>query len=596
MDANVRTLDELFGYNVSYRIPVFQRPYAWTEDDQWYPLWEDVKDKALELMRSSDSNVPAHFMGAIILQSQYSSGSGPKVDRQIVVDGQQRLTTLQVLIRAVQQCFRNLGDNDRANDLQRLTLNDERSWTDDTENQTKVRQSNVSDRTSFQNVIRQGTATPTARGIDEALSYFLGKATSWMNEAPREREERTEALKKTLSEYMKLATVDLDASEKPHFVFSVLNARAERLLESDLIKNEIMFRADVVDDEQKARNLWGYFEEDQDWWRRGTQEGRLSRIHLDRFLNYWTALEIESMKQGDGVEVTAERVYKGFRTVVESRPNDIDNIAAELRRAGQFYLDMEEARQPGIEQFLQRLKTMELGVVIPLLLRLYTEDVAEDDIVRSTKALESYLVRRMLCGQQSQGLNRLFFELTGKLIHETHRSVPDAIVEFLRGQTSENRTWPLDSHIRDSLVGQPMKGTVGRQVMVLEAIEQHIRTGMTEKLVAGNLSREHIMPQSWQRNWQLPPEQMQNEERLGKRANAIKEIGNITLVTQKLNVSLSNGAWESKIDTLKKHTTLRLNTELLEMAGNVWDEDAIERRSKWMAEKIIEIWPYADKI
>ena len=184
MDANVLTLDELFGHNVSYRIPVFQRPYAWTQDNQWLPLWEDVRDKALELMKAPDAEVPSHFMGAIILQSQHDPRSGPKVDRHIVVDGQQRLTTLQILIRAVQQCFRTHADNTRANEFQKWTENEEKSWDGNSENQTKVRQSNVSDRTSFQNVIREGAGTSTARRIDEAFNYFLARVTHWLDETP----------------------------------------------------------------------------------------------------------------------------------------------------------------------------------------------------------------------------------------------------------------------------------------------------------------------------------------------------------------------------------------------------------------------------
>ena len=395
---------------------------------------------------------------------------------------------------------------------------------------------------------------------------------------------------------MKLATVDLDTNEKPHFIFAVLNARAEPLLASDHIKNEIMFRADVVDEEQQARDLWGFFDDNHQWWRRGTKEGRLTRIHLDRFLNYWTAVKTEMLNRGTGADVTAERVYNSFKRVVEAHSSDVRELAADIRKAGQIYVDMEDAKQPGIEVFLRRLKTMELGVVVPLLLWLYAEDVPESDRIRSARALESYLVRRMLCGQQSQGLNRLFFELLGKLGHEEYESVSEVIVDFLKDQTSENRTWPKDQEVIESVIGHPMKGTVGRQAMVLEAVEQHIRSDKTEPLGEGTLSREHIMPDSWQRNWPLPPERANNEESVSQRENAVKEIGNLTLVTQKLNSALSNEAWESKRETLRQHTTLRLNIELLDMAGEVWDDEAILDRSTWMVRKILEIWPYADKL
>ena len=104
------------------------------------------------------------------------------------------------------------------------------------------------------------------------------------------------------------------------------------------------------------------------------------------------------------------------------------------------------------------------------------------------------------------------------------------------------------------------------------------------------------MPDRWETHWPLIEDPSSDEDARERRDRVLHQIGNLTLVTGKLNAKLSNGPWIEKRQVLNRHTTLRLNLELLEMAGNVWDEDAIERRNEWMAEKIIEIWPYADKI
>ena len=119
MDAGIQTLSGLFKTPVSFRIPVFQRPYAWTKERQWQPLWNDTKRVAEKLLAAKQGEkIPPHFMGAIVLQLQ-SAKSGEVVKR-IVVDGQQRLTTLQLLIRAAQQSFQNLNDTQRANQLSKL--------------------------------------------------------------------------------------------------------------------------------------------------------------------------------------------------------------------------------------------------------------------------------------------------------------------------------------------------------------------------------------------------------------------------------------------------------------------------------------------
>ena len=131
--------------------------------------------------------------------------------------------------------------------------------------------------------------------------------------------------------------------------------------------------------------------------------------------------------------------------------------------------------------------------------------------------------------------------------------------------------------------------------MVLEAIESHLRSDKTEGWGQVLLTREHIMPESWQRNWPLPDDKV-GDEVANARDQAIKEIGNLTLVTGKLNASLSNAKWSQKVETLRKHTTLRLNWELLESPPEIWSEKTIRERSKKLAKVTTEIWPFADNI
>ena len=207
--------------------------------------------------------------------------------------------------------------------------------------------------------------------------------------------------------------------------------------------------------------------------------------------------------------------------------------------------------------------------------------------------MESYLVRRMLYGYSTQGLNRLFIELLAKLRNGNPQVADVAVIDFLSGQTVDNRIWPRDHHLFESLVGEPLRITIGRQTMVLEAIEMHLRTDMTEDLGHAILTREHIMPQSWKDNWRLP-EGTDSEEARDARDQAVKEIGNLTLVTGKLNSSLSNEAWEKKKKTLGKHTTLRLNWELLQQASETWDEERIRQRSQELAEMVAKIWPFEE--
>ena len=587
MDAGIQTLSGLFASPVSYRIPVFQRPYAWTKERQWQPLWSDAERIAEKLLAAkSEEKIPPHFMGAIVLQLQ-SAKSG-RVVKRIVVDGQQRLTTLQLLIRAAQESFQNLDYTDRSQRLSKLTLNDDEDQGGDSDSDTKVRQSNVNDLHSFQDAIRGlSDASKPFRSIGEAYQYFTEAITDWLNEQPAKRNARACALETTLTQYLQLATVDLDEGEKPHFIFSILNARAEPLKESDHIKNTVMYEADVIDDASKAQKLWGLFDGNE-WWRSSTNEGRYSRIHLDRFLNYWVVMRTRK-------EVNAESVSTEFNEFLNTEQLSIEQVAMDIRKSGQVYQDLEEARTPGIEAFLHRLKTMEIGVAMPVLMWLYTTDIPDRMRKRSVQALESYLVRRMLCGVSSQGLNRLFVELLVKTAASDPSTADQVLMDFLSGQTVDNRIWPNDSMLYESLVGTQLRGTVRRQIMVLEAIESHLRSDKTEVMSQGPLTREHIMPESWQRNWPLP-DAMGGDEAVNARDQAVKELGNLTLVTGKLNASLSNAPWHQKRETLKKHTTLRLNWKLLEEPPDIWNEETIKERSGQLAEMATAIWPYANNI
>lgn len=586
MKAEMVDLQTLFGKPVSYRIPQFQRPYAWKKGEQWVPLWDDVRNLADGwLHRQQNAKLRPHFMGAIVLQRQNNASS--EVEKRIVVDGQQRLTTLQLLIRAAQEVFAGLDDSERATHLRRFTSNEESYWAEDDDNETKIRQSNLNDKYAFQGVIRNGEKGKmnANSGIRGAYGYFVTEAKNWLNTDPTDRPNRSDALEETLTKHFQTAAIDLDEDEQPHIIFETLNARGEALNQSDLIKNTVMYKAKVIDDFDKANKLWEMFE--NEWWHAGTREARLIRIHLDRFLNYWMVVLTRK-------EVAADRVAASFREYIKDCKHSIEEVVADLRKTGGIYMDMEEARYPGVELFLRRIKTLEIGVTMLLLLRLYTAEVTEERRMRFVQALESYLVRRMLCGLGSNGLGKFFLEI----LREMEPNNADTIlIENFRRQTANGRLWPNDRIMREELGNNSMRCKGAKQKMVMEAVEMHMRSDMTEPL--GNTSQltvEHILPQKWkEKTWPLPSAVVDKDDATEDRNKAVKAIGNLTLTSGKLNTRLSNGAWEEKRETLGKHSSLFLNKKLLENPPAVWDEEAIWKRSRQLAELVIEIWPGPDK-
>ena len=130
MQAETRTMTQLFQLDVRYLIPLYQRPYVWTEEQQWAPLWDDIVTVAEHfLAEGASSKPPSHFLGAIVIQQQDNPPGTPQ--RFLVIDGQQRLTTLQILVGAAARIADRLGCAAEAELLRRLVYNNELLAKDD---------------------------------------------------------------------------------------------------------------------------------------------------------------------------------------------------------------------------------------------------------------------------------------------------------------------------------------------------------------------------------------------------------------------------------------------------------------------------------
>ena len=166
----------------------------------------------------------------------------------------------------------------------------------------------------------------------QAHRFLKIVASEWLNNQPERRTATADALEETLTRYFEIAVIDLDEDEEPHIIFETLNARGEPLEQSDLIKNIVMYEANVIDNDEQANRLWGFF--DGEWWRQETKEGRLTRIHIDRFLNYWMVMR--TLK-----DVTANRVASEFRKYLGDTQSSIETAASEVIKAGLFYAVVE---------------------------------------------------------------------------------------------------------------------------------------------------------------------------------------------------------------------------------------------------------------
>jgi hypothetical protein len=246
---------------------------------------------------------------------------------------------------------------------------------------------------------------------------------------------------------------------------------------------------------------------------------------------------------------------------------------------------------------------LESEVIKPLVLCLLDPEqppVPEGQLVKALDVVESWMVRRMLVRATTKNYNQVVAELVAQARASDRASVGNVIESYLAGQSSGSRYWPDDAEIREELgilLAYRRLGR-GRLRMVLEAIEDHQRgwkdgkPGLGDERVArGKLAIEHVMPRKWLTHWPLQDSSEEERDRL------IHTIGNLTLLTGKLNSKVSNGPWlgsngsEGKRDGLEKHDVLLLNRELVKKARDQWTDEGIRLRTQQLADVIVQIWP-----
>ena len=596
METSIQTPQSIFFKIVRYDVPVFQRPYIWTQDDQWEPLWEDASGIAGVLLEGNDVN--RHFMGAIVLQQHSTSVRG--IETLTVVDGQQRLTTLQLLLDAVQEVYEQNGHEDPAVRLKPLVQNPEAYLGSEADLAFKIWPT-IYDQPAFRHAMHNelsGDEYKSSR-IVAAHNYFKNKTEQWLlafAEATGDRDQAAEALERAVRDYLELVVIELRQTDDPHIIFETLNARGTPLLPSDMIKNQILHKAGIGATSlensvaEEANRLWPF---SGDWWRKEIGRGHQRRPRVDVYLNNWLTLRNLS-------ETKAHDEFATFTRYVEQADEGgttIQAIAEDIGRLGEVYRSIDQLGLPEIEPFLYRRSIMGVGVLMPLLLWLLSSGVSPGQLRKSVKALDSYLVRRMACGLPTRSYGQLFVRLISELHRSGSENAGRTVVDYLSRQTAHATRWPDDQSLLETFISAPLYWslTAGRLNLILQGLESELRTAWSEsQIVPRNLHIEHVLPQGWQVDqWPLPPDVSYRDEALAKRERLIHSIGNLTLVTQRLNSSLSNAPWREKKETLDKHTVLALNKDLLAAAPPVWDESAIVDRGERLGRLAVRVWPHA---
>ncbi len=611
MKPDTHTIQQLFERDVRYIVPLYQRPYVWNEEHQWAPLWDDVSS-LLQHQESGDvGELWSHFLGAIVLdQEQTPPGQIPCYT---VIDGQQRLTTLQLLIAAAAKSLTEVGADNDAALLRDLAINNPRRSTG--VEQLKVWPTNAN-REAFRAVMAPEGLPPEHADdpenlIDETFAYFCDRTAEYLTRTDEDDTllstaqsdparppvesiaERAERLRITICDLLKVVSITLDADDNPQVIFETLNARGTPLLALDLVKNAIFHQASRQQRDTDAlyKDVWQP-QLDDDYWRQDRRQGRLNRPIGELFLVNWLTIRLERL-------IPATELFSTFRTSVLNPGLDAEALIRELCADAAVMRSFDTPAPDTPEAaFFMRLSALDAGTVLPIVLLLHrAPEVTEARRRRGLRILESWLARRALMRLTSKNYNRLVPRLIAKMKADLEHA-DDALLAALSGGEGEISRWPGDSEFIEFLRNSNVYGTISppRLVMAFTAVEASLYSGKTDiPGLAGDLSLEHLLPRSWDTHWPLRDgdgtvssgEEL--EEATQERGRHVNRLGNLTIVTQPLNSGLSNGPWAAKRKQLNAESKLLLNSRLAELEN--WDESSIDAHGEWLARRLAVIWP-----
>lgn len=600
MQPSYSSIGQIFSAQTRYVVPLFQRPYVWSKEEQWRPLYEDIEELAERVLNPPPHKpVAGHFLGTAVLE-QVAVPAVATPQRRII-DGQQRLTTLQILLKAAAEAIRELSpagyDSSIDQATGRLELLCYNQFAPTDEDKFKVWPTN-DDRGQYRGVMERqvGADAPIGR-MGEAFEFFRSSFATWL--AYENSSQRALALASALTDHVRMIVLDLDQYDEPQAIFETLNAHGTPLLPADLIKNWLLWEATKVElnPTELYTTYWASFDSEHDYWRKVVGTGHAARPRVDTFLQNWLTLEMAET-------VSAKHLYDRFLAytngLAKAQPQgrvDLPALMLAIKQDSARYRRIDEASKEGaIDRRLYRINKLDYVVFRPALIAILRHvDTHPKEAERAVTAIESFLVRRMVTNASTRGYGGLAVTMVKGMAASTDGSAAlNTVVETL-----DEAGWPDDATFRAHWIRSRFYKyfRLARVVSILQAIEERMQSlaVKSEKLLVDvtGLTVEHVMPQTWQTHWPLP-----DGETAFDRDTRVQNIGNLTLVTERLNPALSNAPWAGgancKREQLSEHSKLEMTKHLLTQAGDSWTDEKIGERANKLFEVANDIWPSAE--
>lgn len=550
-------------------IPIYQRTYSW-DQKQCEQLWDDIVRVATR------DDVPSHFIGSVVYIEEgiYQVTAVPRL---LVIDGQQRLTTLSLLILALANTLEEreqeleIGDSIvSARKLRNYYLvNAEEEGSSAFYRLVLTR----SDREVLTSLVNGAAVLPDGAAsslVDDNYRFFLKKVAS--------AEIPLEALYTGLA---KLIVVDVSlqrGQDNPQLIFESLNSTGLDLSQADLIRNYILMGLDFHEQERLYNNYWYHMERIFGNGAQATQFDRFVRDYL-------------TIKNNGNIPPLRD-IYTEFKVYADHNGrHSIEDVVADVHRFAQYYArlafpEVYEA-DPELRRIMADINTLKVDVAYPFLMEVYIDYenglISKQELLEIMRLVESYVFRRAIVGIPTNSLNKTFATLSRSIDRERYTESLKAAFILM----DSYRVFPRDEEFKQHLVVKDVYNLRSRVQYLLDKLENYNRK---ELVNVSEYTIEHIMPQNenlsaeWRHalgeNWQDVHERW------------LHTLGNLTLTGY--NSEYSDRPFEQKRDMEGgfRDSPVRLNRGLGQL--DTWNAERIQQRGKWLASLAAEVWPYPE--
>jgi hypothetical protein len=530
-------------------VPLFQRPYTWAEK-QWRTLWDDVISFYGSDLADRKST---HFMGAVVTMPARSVPVG--VSKFLIIDGQQRLTTVALLMCAIRDSVSD-ADQVHRRRIQNFYLTNE--GYEGTEFFKLL--PTQGDREQYGLLVKNtGSAFPDSQ-FKKAYDFFRRRLRDEVDDGtPIDPKRVLEIIESRLMVVM----INLGDTDDPYLIFESLNFKGSPLEQADLVRNYFLMRFRLEEQQTVYEGLWL------------PMQNRLG-ANLTEFMRHFLGSEGEEVRKSD--------VYTAIKKLVaDSDAASVRVLMTRMERLSTLYSRLSafaHEPHPDLEHYFDHFKRLDFGSVYPLLLSLYDDydegQFSIDEFASTLRILHSFILRRMVAAVPSNSLAGLFISLCRT---KPVTDAPSAWLSTSLGREDKNRRWPSDTEFGERWVHGRLYGSRACQI-ILECLEEEY--GHHEAVPFVDVSVEHVMPQTLTPAW----EASLGPEAIRLHGEWLHTVGNLTLTGY--NPELSNKPYS------EKRTTYALSHfELNRSFGHCesWGPAEIGDRASALFRTALHLWP-----